>query len=273
MEIHDGDGLRTTVFFKGCPLKCVWCHNPESISFGKQIAFFKDKCIGCDSCLEACNEGVFAKRTPPFAACSFCEECTKACPTNALVRYGKAYSADELIEKVLQDEEYFKNGQGGVTLSGGECLCQPAFAIEVAKRLHGRGLSVNIDTCGFVKREVFEKILPYADTFLYDIKAIDEALHTRLTGQSNAMILENLRYLSSVGAKIEIRYPLIMGYNDCEAEKIASFLKTLHIQRVKILQYHRFAASRYEALGMENTLPDTQTSLADIDRCAELFRA
>lgn len=271
MEIHDGDGLRTTVFFKGCPLKCIWCHNLESISFSKEIAFFSEKCIGCNSCVDSCRENVFENRIPPFSSCSFCLECVDACPTNALIAYGREYELRELLDVVLQDEEFFKNGQGGVTLSGGECLAQSDFVIAFAKALYDSGISVNIDTCGFVKREVLEEILPFVDTFLYDIKAYDSELHERLTGRSNGLILDNLRYLSDCGAKIEIRYPLVAGVNDGECEKIAKLLATQNITKVKVLRYHSFAGSRYEALGRENTMPKVSTENEDIKKAIKVF--
>lgn len=273
MEIHDGDGLRTTVFFKGCPLKCVWCHNPESISFSKQLAFFKEKCIGCNSCLSACGENVLLDRTPPFAACSFCMNCVNDCPANALIAYGKEYDLDSLLSLVLQDEPFFKNGQGGVTLSGGECLAQAEFTIAFAQKLFEKGVSVNIDTCGYVKREIFERVLPFTDTFLYDVKAFNGALHAALTGKNNDLILNNLQYLSDTGAKVEIRYPLVTGLNDTECTDIAKFLSNLHITKVKILQYHRFAGSRYEALGYKNTLPNAETTRRDIDKCVKIFQS
>ena len=273
MEIHDGDGLRTTVFFKGCPLKCVWCHNPESISFTKQIAYFKEKCIDCRSCVSSCKENILLAPAPSISACSFCMDCVNACPTNALISYGKEYGLDELLSVVLQDEDFFRNGQGGVTLSGGECLSQPEFAISFAKKLYEKSVSVNIDTCGFVKREIFERIRPFVDTFLYDIKAYDEMLHTRLTGQSNALILQNLRYLSNMNAKIEIRYPLVMGFNDSECENIAKFLSQLNITKLKVLQYHRYASSRYEALGLENTLPLTTTTFGDVEKAVAVLKS
>ena len=147
MEIHDGDGLRTTVFFKGCPLRCLWCHNPESLFFAKQVAFFAQKCAHCGAC-----GGEKSERTE------------KICPTGALEIFGREYGAEELLEEVLEDEPFFKNG-GGVTLSGGECLAQPEFATAFAKALFERGISVYVDTCGYVRREVLEAILPYALSF------------------------------------------------------------------------------------------------------------
>lgn len=255
MEIHDGDGLRTTVFFKGCPLKCIWCHNPESISFDKQIAFFSEKCMRCGLCKY--------ERT---------EKNAEMCPTEALVLYGKEYDADTLISEIVTDVRFFENSGGGVTLSGGECLAQPAFAIEVAKKLHEKNISVYVDTCGFVKREILDAILPYVDKFLYDIKAIDAQVHIKCTGKDNAQILDNLKYLSEKRCQIEIRYPLVKGYNDAECEGICRFLKGLkYVPKVKVLKYHSLAGSRYEALLMENTLPETVTTDEDINNAVRIF--
>ena len=256
MEIHDGDGLRTTVFFKGCPLRCIWCHNPESLSFEKQVAFFKSKCISCGICKNERSE-----------------KTAETCPANAIEVYGKEYELEELVEILLKDELFFKNSGGGVTLSGGECLAQPDFCIALAKLLNERSISVYVDTCGYVKREIFEKIIPYTDKFLYDIKAIDATVHEKCTGRQNRLILDNLKYLCNKGCKIEIRYPLVKGYNDFECEDIAKLLSGLQgITKVKVLQYHSFSASRYEALGMFNTLPDTKTTSYDIEAAVNIFK-
>lgn len=257
MEIHDGDGLRSTVFFKGCPLKCLWCHNPESISFAPQNAKFKEKCISCGSCIGKSDENA-----------------ASICPVSAIVRYGTEYESDELVSILMKDAEFYKNSGGGVTLSGGECLAQSAFATELARKLWEKGVSVYVDTCGYVKRDVLEGIIPYTDVFLYDIKAIDPAVHKICTGRDNGPILENLKYLSEIGCDIEIRYPLVTGYNDGECERIGSFLKDLKgIRKIKVLQYHSFAASRYAALGMENTLPKTKTEIADVERAVSILKS
>ena len=248
MEIHDGRGIRTTVFFKGCPMKCIWCHNPEGISFSKQYAKFGEKCIGCGTCKGNINEAT-----------------AEICPTNAQIIFGKEYDVEELVQILKKDLPFFKKSGGGVTLSGGECLSQPEFAKEVARLLVLNGISVYIDTCGFVPKKVLEDIIPYTDVFLYDIKAISEYVHIKCTGRSNKTILENLKYLSDSGCTIDIRYPLVMGYNNSECKKIGEFLQNLKgIREVKVLRYHSFAASRYDALGMKNTLPDTVTEKSDV---------
>ena len=235
--VHDGPGIRTTVFFKGCPLECVWCHNPESISFKPQTAFYRHKCIGCGAC-----------REEHFKA--------ENCLGNARVLYGTEVTVEELLPKLLEDKDFYDTSGGGVTLSGGECLCQADFCAELLKRLKEEGVNTAVDTCGFVSQENLNKVIPYTDTFLYDVKAIDEAVHIRCTGQSNRVILENLRYLDGLGKTIEVRFPYVPGYNDDQVDKIAEFLRPLkNIKAIKVLPYHNFAGSKYSALGMDNTLP------------------
>ena len=256
MEIHDGDGLRTTVFFKGCPLRCIWCHNPESLSFASETAFFKSRCVGCGACGGVRDESTAA-----------------ICPTEAIYHDGREYTTRELVELLLEDGVFFARG-GGVTLSGGECLAQADFARSVAKALCERNISVYIDTSGYARREVLDSIIPYAHKFLYDLKAIDPEVHKRCTGKDNALILENLRYLSDRGWDIEIRYPLVMGYNDGECEAIARLLIELgRDMRVKVLRYQSFAASRYGALGLDNTMPDTETTVDDVERAVNMLRS
>lgn len=257
MEIHDGDGLRTTVFFKGCPLKCVWCHNPESISFKKQFAFFGEKCINCGLCKNERNE-----------------KTSMICPAEAIKCFGTEYTVEEIVEEIIKDELFFKNSGGGVTLSGGECLSQPDFAVALSEELFKRGISVYIDTCGYVDKDILKRIIPYTDKFLYDIKAIDSDVHKKCTGKDNALILKNLEYLSENNCNIEIRFPLVKGYNDNQVDKIGGFLKDLGgISKVKVLQYHSFAGSRYNALSMENTLPRTETTYQDIENAVEILKS
>lgn len=257
MEIHDGEGIRTTVFFKGCPLRCVWCHNPESLSHEPQVANFEHKCAHCGLC-----GGDKSEKT------------AMSCPMGALVFYGEQYDADSLCDILARDKAYFDQSGGGVTLSGGECLAQPHFAAEVARGLKERGIGVYVDTCGFASRAAFDAIIPYTDKFLYDIKAVDSEVHKKCTGRDNAIILENLEYLTSRGCRVEIRYPLVVGYNDCESYKIGELLTRLGgIEKIKVLKYHNFAGSRYEALGMENTLPKTVTEREDVERAVAILRS
>jgi pyruvate formate lyase activating enzyme len=206
--------------------------------------------------------------------CKLCLECEKVCPTGAITLFGEEYDAAELADILMQDKLFFKNSGGGVTLSGGECLFQPDFAVALAKILKENGISVYVDTCGFVSREVLKKIIPYTDKFLYDVKAIDSEVHKNCSGRDNAVILQNLEYLLSENCAVEIRYPLVVGYNDGECEKIGKWLFDRNATcKVKVLQYHPFASSRYKALGMENTLPNTKTEPFDVEKAVEILKS
>ena len=233
MAVHDGPGIRTTVFFKGCPLRCVWCHNPENIAFQPQEAFYAHKCVGCQQCQQ-----------PNFTP--------DGCLGLARVRYGTTVTVDELLPMLLEDRAFYDNSGGGVTLSGGECLCQADFCVDLLRRLKKLGIHTAVDTCGFVPRRALELVLPYTDLFLYDIKAMDEEVHIRCTGQSNSVILDNFRFLQSQNAAIEVRYPYVPDWNDDQADAISAFIGRTPI---KVLPYHNHAGSKYTALGMENTLP------------------
>lgn len=235
--VHDGDGIRTTVFFKGCPLRCVWCHNPEGLFCAPQTAFYQHKCIGCGEC-----------RKPGFTESD--------CLGEARVPYGRTVTVDELLPLLLEDKEFYDNSGGGVTLSGGECLAQADFCAELLKRLSECGVQTAVDTSGFVSRAALDKVIPYTDVFLYDLKAFDEKVHIRCTGQSNRIILENLKYLDSLGKAVEIRIPYVPGYNDGEIEKLAELIASLScVSKIRVLAYHNYAGSKYDALGLPNLLP------------------
>lgn len=251
--VHDGDGIRTTVFFKGCPLKCVWCHNPEGISFQPQMAFYENKCVGCGEC-----------KKEDFTVDN--------CLGDARVLYGKEMTVEQLLPQLMEDRDFYEISGGGVTLSGGECLCQADFCVELLKALKQEGIHTAVDTCGFVSRQSLDKVAPYTDVFLYDIKAMDEDVHIKCTGQSNGQILENIRYLDALGKTIEVRIPYVPGYNSDQMEKIADFLKTLkNLKAVKVLPYHNYAGSKYAALEMENTLPESLPTEEEIKKAEEWF--
>ena len=275
--VHDGNGIRTTVFFKGCPLKCLWCHNPEGISFKPQLAFYENKCTNCGECASVCPAGAqkitAAGHIYNREKCVLCGGCERACLGNALTLYGKEMTVEELMPILLEDKSFYDNSGGGITLSGGECLCQPDFCAELLKNAKENGLNTAVDTCGFVPRAAIEKVMLFTDMFLYDIKAIDENVHIKCTGQSNRQILENLKYIDAAGKKTEIRYPYVPGYNSGEAESIAEFVSSLkNVTGVRVLPYHNYAGSKYLSLGMKNTLPDKLPDNEEIENIKRLFK-
>ena len=258
-EIHDGDGIRTTVFFKGCPLRCKWCHNPESLSFQAEIFYDANLCQDCLGCTSLCSANLAKEQKHIFARenCTLCGACESRCPHRAFEIAGKEMSAEEIAAEVLRDEIFLKESGGGVTFSGGEPLAQIELCVEIAKILKQHDLHIAIDTCGAVPRESIEKILPYADAFLFDLKAIDEEVHKACTGASNKQILANLAYLDTVGVPMEIRYPYVPTMNDAEAENIAQLVKTMkHVACVRVLGYHNYAERKYESLGKSYSLPE-----------------
>lgn len=252
--VHDGDGIRTTVFFKGCPLRCVWCHNPEGLTFEVQEAFYVHKCIGCEECKK---EGFMPDD----------------CLGEARVLYGKTVTVDELLPILLEDKDFYETSGGGVTLSGGECLMQADFCAELLKRLKEHGVHTAVDTCGFVSKNALDKVIPYTDVFLYDVKAYDEDVHIKCTGVSNKQILENLKYLNMLGKKIEIRLPYVPDFNDGQIEKIACFLAPLkNITKIRVLPYHNYAGSKYKALNIKVTLPKRLPTDEEIKQATETIK-
>lgn len=275
--VHDGDGIRTTVFLKGCPLHCVWCHNPEGISTSPQLAYYANKCIGCGECVSACvhqaQEIVNGHHVYRPEKCVDCANCVEGCLGEALKQYGTYRTAEELMPDILEDVDFYRNSGGGVTISGGECLMQPEFCTELLKLLKERQIHTAVDTCGFVSWKAIEQVLPYTDLFLYDIKAIDENVHIRCTGQSNRIILQNLKQLDEAGGKIEIRFPYVPGYNDGQMEKAADFMAGLkNLTKVRILPYHNYAGSKYDALNLPDTLPQRIPTDKEIQAAVELVK-
>ena len=250
--VHDGDGIRTTVFFKGCPLHCLWCHNPESITFEEELAYYAHKCTDCGACGGICPANEYdGKHVFSREACRLCKKCLKICPNGAFEWYGKEVSVDELLEKLLEDKSFYQTSNGGVTLSGGECLMQAEFCAELLKKCKENGLHTAVDTCGYVKREAFDLVIPYTDVFLYDIKAYEQKTHISCTGKSNERILQNLLYLEEKGCDIEIRIPYAPEYNHGEMDKIARFLSGLQsVSKIKILPVHNFTDAKRQALGL-----------------------
>ena len=251
----DGPGIRTTIFFKGCNLRCKWCHNPESQSAVPQLLFYQSKCSGCGKCKEICPHHL--------EKCDLCGKCELYCPKDARKICGKEYLTDEILREILKDKIFYGK-DGGATFSGGECMLQIDFLEEILKLCRKNGIHTAVDTAGNVPWESFERILPDTDLFLYDVKCFSEELHKTGTGASNHLILDNLRKLSETKIKIHIRIPLIPSFNDSEEEfrQVARFLKSHGITDAEILPYHKMGEHKWVAAGMKPhsfEVPDTQT--------------
>lgn len=232
-SIHDGEGIRTTIFFKGCPLKCSWCHNPETQSFETEYLHFKQRCVGCGKC-----------------GGKYYEDCVN----NVWEKCGKEISLKELLNEVLKDQAFYETSGGGVTLSGGEVLAQDlSFIVGFLQCIKMREIPVNIDTCGYVDFSRFEAVMPYTKTFLYDLKLMDPGKHKKYTGVDNSLILQNLKKLSDNKASIWIRIPVIGGVNDTNKNMVetAEFIKSNDInpEHIHLLPYHNTGCSKYQQLG------------------------
>jgi len=266
-SVQDGPGIRTTAFLKGCPLRCPWCHSPESQSYEDQLSWISMRCQGvdaCDSrCIKACPKGAIelggtrldAKTMEELQIihvnrdlCDNCGKCAEVCHPQALYICGKDYTVEELVQRLLQDRKFFKMG-GGVTISGGECLTQPEFTFQVLKRLKEEGINTAVDTTGFCKWEVIERILPYTDLFLYDLKHMDSEKHKAVVAVPNEPILENAKKIAAAGGKMQVRIPVIPMFNHDEENirKTAEFCKELGdaVTVIQLLPYHNLGVSKY----------------------------
>ena len=269
-SLQDGPGIRTTVFLKGCPLRCPWCHSPESQQFYPQLSWMSMRCIGiekCGKCLSACPRSAIApgQKTHHAATheevqliridrdiCDNCADCTLHCYHKALYISGTDYTVDEILKRVCKDIPFYENSGGGVTISGGEPLSQPEFVLEFLKRLKECKIHTALDTTGHVAGEILERVLPFTDLFLYDLKHMDSSRHRRVTGVANERILENARNLAAAGAKMQIRVPVIPDFNDSEESirETGLFCRSLGsaVSVVQLLPYHNLGVMKYQRI-------------------------
>nr|WP_305136628.1 glycyl-radical enzyme activating protein [uncultured Schaedlerella sp.] len=265
-SIRDGRGMRTTVFFKGCGLRCLWCANPEGISFAPEISLNPVNCMGCGFCLKKCPAGAIRlddKGAMQYdrSKCNACGLCAQLCPTEARKQFGTEYTVEGLFRRIYQDRFYFEHSKGGVTFSGGEALMQPEFLLAVCKKCREYKIHVAIETCGCGNYERFAPCLDYIDFIYFDIKHMDEKMHQKITGQSNVHILENLKRISEHGNEICVRTPVVPGWNDSDENirATAEFI-TLHgsIRRYELLAYHKLGINKYKILDRQYQLDDVE---------------
>lgn len=266
-SVHDGPGIRTVVFLKGCPLRCLWCSNPESQDARPQLRHFMARCRACLECRSACPAGAVTaeegRRAPRFdrARCEACGDwrCVEACPNEALAIAGYSMAAEAVADRVAADVDFYRNSGGGVTFSGGEPLAQPGFLADLLRACRARGVHTAVETCGHAPAEVLDAVEPLVDLFLFDLKAADDALHRRLTGAGNALVLGNLRRLCErAPGKVLPRLPLIPGLNDgAEAlAAMADLLASLGLRHVELVPHHPLGRAKYAELGMACPAPE-----------------
>ena len=279
-SIHDGPGIRTTVFLKGCPLSCWWCHNPESQRISREKLYAVNRCIGCKACLDVCPENAVREmETGLFTdpeKCLQCGSCTDICVAEACEMAGRELTVNQVMAEIEKDTAFYDESFGGVTFSGGEPLAQPDFLFALLNACRNRQIHTALDTSGFSAWSVLDRIRHYVDVFLFDLKLMDDEKHQNFTGVSNRTILDNLLALSSDGHRIRIRFPVIPGITDDEdnVSAIGVFAAGLpSMPPIDLLPYHRLAAAKYERLGKAYRLQDIRPSAADsMARLADLLR-
>ena len=294
-SVQDGPGIRTTVFLKGCPLRCPWCHSPESQEFPTELNWMEMRCAGaesCGKCLSVCPAGAISlgKKKESLTdgqaytlvkvdrqACTGCFRCTEVCAPQALYKCGTDYTVDQLIERVRRDLPFYRRSGGGVTISGGECLWQPEFTLALLKACKDEGIHTAVDTTGYCKWEILERVLPYADLFLYDLKQMDSEKHRRVIGVPNEQIIDNVRRLAKAGAKLQLRIPTIPRFNDSEADYRAfgSLILELGdaVETVQLLPYHNLGVVKWERLGRSGpaleAIPPTEAKMQALKQLLE----
>ncbi|MEM1674055.1 MAG: glycyl-radical enzyme activating protein [Thermofilaceae archaeon] len=278
--LDDGPGIRTTVFLKGCPLRCLWCCNPEGQNPWPELAHRDAICTKCGRCIETCPKNAISISDNEWhinrSLCNVCGKCVDICVRGALGILGREMSVEEVFKEVIKDLDFYEVSGGGVTLSGGEPLFQPDFAADLLKRCKDEGIHTAIETSGYSNENSLKKVLPYVDLILYDLKCISPELHKRLTGVSNDLIIRNLRLLISRGVPVIIRFPLIPTLNDSDMEiaSLAEFIEQMGVEDVEVLPYHRLGISKYRMLGrkyeLEGIMPPTSERLQAVKRIFEL---
>ncbi|MFB3852218.1 MAG: glycyl-radical enzyme activating protein [Vicinamibacterales bacterium] len=276
--IHDGPGIRTTVFFKGCPLRCWWCHSPESQESGPELAIKQDRCAGCEACVQVCPEKAVHREESGVVTdrqvCRRCGRCAEGCPTGAREISGTTMTVDALMAEIEKDVLFFDQSGGGVTFSGGEPLMQIDFLEAVLRRSKASRIHTAVDTCGYAPRTSLLRVVDCTDLFLFDIKAIDEDVHELVTGRSNSQILANLRLLAGLGAAVRVRFPLVPGVNDADGsvEALARTVLDTGLGRVDVLPYHRAGLAKYDRFGHDCRGRDLRPpSDADIERVTSIL--
>lgn len=281
-SIHDGDGIRTTVFFKGCLLSCWWCHNPESQSYEQDLMVDEENCTGCGSCVDICTNSsisLFKGRAKTnMKSCTLCFDCVDGCIYNNRHFVGKQFKIEELVKELEKDKQFYEDSQGGITLSGGEVMTQPMDYIEeLIKKLKRKGYNVAIDTCGYAPTENFKRLLKYVDTFLYDVKVMNDEKHKKYMGKSNELILHNLKFISDNNGKINIRIPIIYPVNSDEEsiDEIIDYLKkNIKVEKVNLLPYHNTGSSKYVKLQKEYRGKDFEAPTKErMEEIADKFRS
>ncbi len=258
-SIHDGYGIRTTVFLKGCPLRCLWCHNPESQRYEIELAYREERCTGCKDCIEVCDRNALhwdygsERLSVDWKLCNGCGRCVEACKTNALFLYGYDADAEDVVREVEKDSVFYRNSGGGVTFSGGEPYLQPDFLIEMLKLCKDRGIGTAVDTSGYTSWKNMERSLDLVDLFLFDLKDYNGRRHRNFTGVDNKLIIENLhKLLKSANVEVVIRIPFIPSCNFKSEEDYRGFLELLQrldAERVDVLPYHSLSRDKYRWLG------------------------